>query len=265
MSSFKRSAGSISVGFYALKTIFPLAVLVKILYSIFLLILLSLQADKSVINAGDFSDPLIIIILGGIFSYRLTGIAAANSMSKDNTTLSAMICSIPVGISFAAIDIFFTKILAVLLYNKPVRHFFEQSKDYIADSMVCTINDTDAVSKLSGLSALIYLWAFLAGCIVGMFIINKCRVRLVLTAATSLVSLILMFKTADFYIASLLLSPVNPLCFVYGGLTAIYYAFEKGEIVFNLILLFLFSVISITANLVLIKPNIPQYKRKRKF
>ena len=93
MNGIKRSIGSVSMGFYALKTIFSLAVLMKILNSIFLLILLNLQTDESVINAGDASDPLIIIILGGVFSYRLTGIAAANSMGKDNTALSSMLCS----------------------------------------------------------------------------------------------------------------------------------------------------------------------------
>ncbi len=265
MNGIKRSIGSVSMGFYALKTIFSLAVLMKILNSIFLLILLNLQTDESVINAGDASDPLIIIILGGVFSYRLTGIAAANSMGKDNTALSSMLCSVPVGLFFAAFDMFFVKILVPLIYNKPVRHFIETAENYITDSAVCGINYIDIINELFGISALIYIWAFLAGCIVGMFIINKCRVRLVLTITTSLLSFVLMFITPDFYVIAIFFSVINPLCFVYGVIIAIYYAFGNGDISFTLIFASLVSIVSITSNLIFIKPNIPQYKRKRKY
>ncbi len=262
MNGIKRSLASAFLGFYGLVTIFPAAILLRFINNVFILILLNSQADKDIIDAGDFSAPFILIILGGIFAYRLTGIAAANSTGKDNLALSAMICSVPVGMSFAALDIICTKLFAVWIYSKPVRFFLEP--EYATAMDISTFENTKAISVLFGISSLIYLWAFLAGCIVGMFIINKCKVRLTLTIATSIVSFILLFMIPDSYIVALLFSLVNPVCFVYGSITAFGYAIRDNDIFFNFILIFLISIASITGNLVLIKPNIPLYRRKHK-
>lgn len=224
------------------------------------------------IDAGEYSTPFLLIILGGILAYRLTGIAAANSVGKRALSFGVVFAAVPVSVIFSAMDLLTRKLFIAKIYGKQVRFFLEFDPDmvwYSVDS-ICDIADVKRMLILFALTILLYFWALLAGWLVGMFITNRCKVKITLNVITAAISIILYFivhMSGNSYwsIGVLLVSLVNPVVFVYSSFRLLYIVplmdISLGWVV---LIVCAMSLITIFGNMLLIKLDIPAYKRERR-
>lgn len=267
----KRTLSVISMVFYSFKTILPVVLLYELLMNVFL-IMFPGSLTEEFIDAGEYSTPFLLIILGGVLAYRLTGIAAANSVGKRALSLGVVIAAIPVAAAFSAMDLLTRKLVVANIYGKQVRFFLEIDPDAVGYSIasICDITDVKRMLILFGLTVLLYFWALLAGWLAGMFITNRCKVKITLMVITIAVSIILYFAVnmsgnSYWSIGVLLISLINPVVFVYSSFWLLYIV-PLLDIPLGWMALIVcgISLITIFGNILLIRINVPAYKHRRR-
>lgn len=269
----KRTLSIIYMVFGSFQTILPIVLLYHLIQTAFLVMFPGPLTDEF-IDAGEYSTPFLLIILGGLLAYRLTGIAAANSAGKRAVSFGVVCAALPVSVVFSAIDLLARKLLIAELYGKPVRFFLELPPDimmwYKIDS-ICEIIDGKRMLILFALTVLLYFWALLAGYLVGMIITNRCKVKITLTITTVVISIILyyvmsMSRNPYWGIGILLSSLINPVVFVYSSFEALYsIQLTELSLGWGVLIVCAVSMITIFGNMLLIRLDVPAYKRTRKF
>lgn len=269
---FKRTFSAASLAFYGLKTIFPVILLLRLLNNIIMILFPEILPEDEMINASDATAPFLLLVLGGIWAYRLTGIAAANSAGKKTVSAGVIMAAVPVSALFAAIDLLTVKFCIAGIYGKPAVYFLEPAPTgyYYTSDSVCGITDVKEMLFLFGATVLIYFWALLAGYVIGLFITHRCKIRITLAVMTAVLSIVLYYvmllsENGYWGIGILAAALINPVVFVYSSLTLISWAIlSESHLALIIASMCFISLITLVCNMLSVKRNIPTYRNRRK-
>lgn len=276
---FRRLSSAVALAFCSMKTVFPVILLIRLLDNAITILFPGVLPEDEIIDARNAAAPFLLLIFGGLLAYRLTGIAAANSVGRKTAALGVTAAAVPVSALFAAVDLLTVKLCISGIYGKPAVCLLEPiSEKYVPEvtghsygaNGICSITDINGMLFLFLITMLLYFWALLAGYVTGLFITHRCKVRLTLMVITMAASVGLYYtmvlrQNVYWGIGILFVSLINPVIFVYGTLVLTAWAVLSGMYLAPILLsACAVSFITLGCNMLLIKPNVPVYSGRRK-